>query len=398
MKKFWYIMLHEYARHVFRWRFAFTLLSLPALLFVALLVFYVLNRQELDPSPIGLVDYASLFEGDLPFDRSITSFPIIRFNKESQAKEALLAEQIQAYYVLEADYLQTSRARLVAAKRLGIYNQAQFSQFIQAKLLENQPPQVVARLRQGNHMIARTSDGTQQVTGGEFIRIVTPIVALFVFMLAIFTTSGYLVQALTEEKENRTMEVVITSVSHEQLLAGKTIAIVGIGLTQLLVWFGIFFIVISLRQKSFEWVRGFGVSTELVWLFVLTLLLAFIMIAAIMATIGAMVTEATEGQQITGPFSLPFIIPYFFIFSIMANPQNSLAVAFSLIPFTSPVTLIIRLSVAVVPDWQILLGLSLQAIFTLCLVWLAGKAFKMGMLNYGRRLSLWELFRRPTSP
>ena len=82
----------------------------------------------------------------------------------------------------------------------------------------------------------------------------------------------------------------------------------------------------------------------------------------------------------------------------MANPQSSMAVAFSLIPFTSPVTLIIRLSVAAVPAWQILLGLSFQAVFALCLVWLAGKAFKMGMLNYGRRLSLWELFRRPTSP
>ena len=398
MQKFWYIMLHEYTRHVFRWRFAFTLLSLPALLFVALLVFYMLNRQELDPSPIGLIDYSGLFEGDFTVDRSITSFPIIRFNNESQAKEALLAKQIQAYYVLEADYLQTSRARLVAAKRLGIYNQAQFNQLIQAKLLENQPPERVARLRQGNHLIMRTSDGTQQATGGDFIRIIAPIVALFVFMLAIFTTSGYLVQALTEEKENRTMEVIVTSVSHGQLLAGKIIAIVGIGLTQLLVWFGTFFIVISLRRKSFEWVRIFGISAEMAWLFVLTLLLAFIMIAAIMATIGAMVTEATEGQQITGPFSLPFIIPYFFIFSIMANPQGSLAVAFSLIPFTSPVTLIIRLSVAAVPTWQVMLGLSLQAVFALCLVWLAGKAFKMGMLNYGRRLSFWELIRHPASP
>jgi ABC-2 type transport system permease protein len=129
-------------------------------------------------------------------------------------------------------------------------------------------------------------------------------------------------------------------------------------------------------------------------LMAVTLLLAFVMISAIIAAVGAIVTEATEGQQITGPFSIPFIIPYLFAFQILNDPNSSLAVIMTFVPFTAPVTLIMRTSLAVIPTWQIVLSLLIQVACALILVWLAGSAFRQGMLQYGRHLTWRELFNR----
>jgi ABC-2 type transport system permease protein len=199
---------------------------------------------------------------------------------------------------------------------------------------------------------------------------------------------------MTEEKENRTMEVIITSLSPSKMMAGKITAIIAIGITQLLVWFGLIFLGISIWAESNNSMRDINIPIGMAALMAVTLLLAFVMISAIIAAVGAIVTEATEGQQITGPFSIPFIIPYLFAFQILNDPNGTLAVIMTFVPFTAPVTLIMRTSLAVIPPWQILLSLLIQVTCVLILVWLAGRAFRVGMLQYRRHLTWRELFNR----
>ena len=203
MSKFWHVVVHEYTRHVFRWRFIFTLLSLPAFMAVAIFVILLIVRLGQNQGPVGYVDHSGLMAST-----SGSSHQILKFNTEAEAEAALSAKQIQAYYVLEADYLQSSKVRFVALEPPGMGAHSQFENKVRAQLLAGQPSEIVQRLNQGDQLIVRTVDGSRQFSDQDKIKLFIPLLAFFVFILAILSTSGYLMQAMTEEKENRTMEVI----------------------------------------------------------------------------------------------------------------------------------------------------------------------------------------------
>jgi len=110
--------------------------------------------------------------------------------------------------------------------------------------------------------------------------------------------------------------------------------------------------------------------------------------------IGATVTESREGQQIVGLFTLPTWIPYMLMYPLMNAPNSPLAIGMSFFPFTAPLTVIIRSGFTVVPWWQIAISVALLVLSAAGSLWLAGRAFRLGMLRYGKRLSIREFFNR----
>jgi len=129
------------------------------------------------------------------------------------------------------------------------------------------------------------------------------------FIIAMFTSGGYLMQAVVEEKENRTMEVIITSVSSTQFMAGKIIGDTCVGLTQILAWLLLIIIPILVERNAVPFLQSIQLSAQTLAVLGFTMLPSFVLVAALMATIGATVTEAREGQQMTGLISLPVWIP-----------------------------------------------------------------------------------------
>jgi len=129
---------------------------------------------------------------------------------------------------------------------------------------------------------------------------------------------------------------------------------------------------------------------------IFTFLPALVLVGSLMAMVGATVTEAREAQQVAGIFTLPIVLPYFFISSIMLNPNGPLSTTLSLFPLTAPIALPMRASFATVPLWQIFIAEGLLVLCAMCAVWLAGKAFHMGMLHYGKKIPLKEVFKSIT--
>jgi ABC-2 type transport system permease protein len=127
---------------------------------------------------------------------------------------------------------------------------------------------------------------------------------------------------------------------------------------------------------------------------VVVMLPSFVLIAALMAAVGATVTEAREGQQVTGLFTLPVMIPYWFAFQIMSNPNGPLAVALSYFPLTAPVALTMRAGFTDLPPGQVLLSVGILVLSAFGALWLAGRALRLGMLRYGQRVNLRELLGR----
>jgi ABC-2 type transport system permease protein len=272
--------------------------------------------------------------------------------------------------------------------------QAQFTSFVSTNLLAHYPPDVATRVIDGDKLIVRTPDGKREVSSGAFFSVMLPFIAGIAFFMAIFTSAGYIMQAVVEEKENRTMEIVVTSVSPNQLMMGKTLADIAIGLTQLLSWIVILVVPVWIARPYIPMLSTIAIPPGMLLLTLAVMLPTFVMLGGLMAAIGATVTESREGQQIVGLFTLPTWIPYFLIYPLMNAPNSPLAVVMSFIPFTAPLTIITRAGFTEVPFWQIAIS---EIILILCAagsLWLAGRAFRLGMLRYGKRLPFLDIFRR----
>lgn len=392
--KLWRVIAYEYSRHVLRRRFLFALLSVPAMIAVMAGVALLLIWLQTDDTPLGYVDQAG-FLVDLRAarpDPPARPVPLLAFASETQARAALEAGEIQGYYVLEPGFRETNRARLIYLEEPNDSAQEQFQDLVRANLLAGQPAAVAERLAQGSHLVVRSADGRQEMTESTWFNLFTAFAVGLAFTIAIFTSSGYLMQAVVEEKENRTMEIMVTSVSPAQMMSGKILGMIGVGLTQLLVWFGLAALVVRLGRDIFPWMQALRLAPEMLGILLLAMLPGFILVAALMATVGATVTEEREGQQVTGLFTLPVVAPYWFTAQIMGSPNGPLATGLSFFPLTAPVTLTLRTSLTQVPTGQLALSLGLLAISAAAALWLAGRAFRLGMLRYGQRVSWRELF------
>jgi ABC-2 type transport system permease protein len=397
MSKFWKVVQHEYTRHVLRRRFLFGMFSVPLMIVVMIGVVLLIALSQESGEPVGYVDHSDLLSQAVPLPPPGAlqkRVKFIAFSDEANARQALDSRKIQAFFILEAGYLETGDARLVSLKEPSQGVQDQFRAFVRANLLASQPADIALRLSQGNNLVVRAADGSRQLEQGDWFNLLLPIFAGLAFMMAIFTTAGYLMQAVVEEKENRTMEVLVTSVSPLQLMAGKIIGLIGVGLTQFLGWISFGVLGILVGRNYFSWMQSASISVSvLLWSFVI-LIPSFVMVASLMVAVGSTVTEAREAQQISGLFTLPIVIPYWFVALIMKNPNGLVSQVLSFFPLTAPVTLTLRMAFAVIPSWQLGLNILELALVAVLAVWLAGRAFRLGMLQYGQRLTLGQIIRR----
>jgi ABC-2 type transport system permease protein len=177
-------------------------------------------------------------------------------------------------------------------------------------------------------------------------------------------------------------------------MTGKIIGNLSVGLTQLVVWllFGAFGVGVLMR--FIPQLQNAQIDSTFLIIMVFTFLPAFVMIAAIMAALGATATETREAQQIAGIFTIPIAMPFWFSGILIENPNSPFAIFLSLFPFTAPISLPLRAAFTNIPTWQLILTILLLISFAIGALWLAGRAFRLGMLQYGKRLSLKELFQK----
>ncbi|MBG0770406.1 MAG: ABC transporter permease, partial [Anaerolineaceae bacterium] len=359
MSKLWQIIRNEYIRHVFRKRFLFSLLSLPIAVLVMVGVALIIAGFETDTTPIGYVDPSGALANPIQMPESTDIFdPSIQFiayPDTDQAQTDLDAGSIQAYYILPADYPQNNQVELIYHEEPSSAAMYQFEDFVRFTLMENADvnPEIVNRLSEGFTYTLESADGSRQMNDDQWYLVFTPYIAGMMFVVVVMTSGGYLLQAVVEEKENRTMEIVITSVSPSQLMTGKIIGNIAVGLTQLVVW--LIFGVVGLKIAGQFWplLQDFSLSTEYIIVTLLIMLPSFVLVSAIMAAIGSSMTEMREAQQISGMFSLPFMVPFYVSSAIMMNPNGALALALSYFPLTAPITILMRMTFTVVPAWQI---------------------------------------------
>ncbi len=397
MTKIWRIAQYEYSRHVFNRRFLIGLLSVPLIMLALVGLVFLLISMDNSTKAFGYVDHSGLLAHPVPPpsveppDRPIQ---ILAYPDEKAAEGALHAGLIQAYYVLPMDYQTSGKITVVHVEKIKGPARQQFYNFLTVNLLAGKDPVITNRTVNGTEFIVQSADGSRSFSSENWFVILFPIIAGVGFVTAMFSAGGYLLQAMVDEKENRTMELVITSVSSNQLMAGKVIGDTATGLTQILAWIGFMVAMVLIARNDLEFLNGIQITTQTALLFIFIMFPAFILVAALMATIGATVTEAREGQQVVGFISMPIWIPYMLMFLLINNPNSPLAVGLSFFPLTAPMTMLIRDSITQIPLWQIATSSGILIVSVIVSIWTAGRLFRLGMLRYGKRLAWREVFAR----
>jgi len=205
-------------------------------------------------------------------------------------------------------------------------------------------------------------------------------------------SSGYLLQAVAEEKENRTIEVLVTSVSPLQLVAGKVVGIAGVSLTQLAAWALFSFLALAAaRRAGIGWLQDMSLDWGPVLASAALAIPCFILASALMVAAGATLTASQESQSAGTFFSVLHALPLWLAWAIVSSPHSALSVT----SLSCPSPRCLRWSCATsspqLPTGQVAVALVAQTLYAVAAIWLASRAFRLGMLRYGKRLGLRDL-------
>jgi ABC-2 type transport system permease protein len=396
--KFWFVAIHEYRKHVFQKRFLLAIFSVPLLLGVSFLAGAIAVSFEINLDPVGYIDQAGVLTDPVQVPEDISEgipVDIIRFETQPAAEAALEAGEIQAYYLLPPEYVSTREVLLVYIEEPGTNAEKDFYDFLQVNLTADLPEQIQTLVLDGFSVTVRSMDGSREFNEDKVINLILPVVFGFLFTFVLTSGSGYLSNAVTEEKENRTMEILSTSMSANQFILGKVLGIVMVILTQVISWL-LFLVAAFFGARAVfdvKWIDSATIDLNLLLILVLIFIPTFLFFAGIALTISSTVTESSEGQQAIGIISMPVGFSYWLAFLIISNPNSPLSIGLSLFPFTLPTLMPLRVAFGVVPWSHIAAGIGIQTIAAVFTIWLAARAYELGMMQYGKRIRLGELIR-----
>lgn len=390
MRNLWAVARHEFRRTVLRRGFLIGTLAVPAGLALLVILAIAVATSNEDRRPIGYVDHAGVLRADRAAADTGPNTPIAvqAFPDETAALAALQAETVQAVFVLPADYLQTLRTDLYYLDRApGDDAWGDFDGFVRANLAAGLPPEVQARVLAGPQVTVVDLASGRTFSAQNVVNIVLPVAASFLFFITTLSASGYLLRVVADEKENRTIEVMLTAVTPAELIGGKTLGLLAAMLTQLAVY--ALALALGLLAAG-PYVPELG-HVEMPWAYLgvmaLFFLPTFALLAALMVAVGAALPDLQQGQQVVGLLNLVFMAPIFLVTVLMENPSHPLVLFMTFFPTSAFLTISLRWGLSVVPVWQLAVSWGVLAAATGLAVWAAARVFRLGMLNYGQPLS-----------
>jgi ABC-2 type transport system permease protein len=405
MRKILTVSKHEFLTNLRRPSFIIATLIVPALGGLALLVaafaggrFVTFFEQyfKREPGKVGYIDEVGLFSPTL--EEYADAF--IPYPDEGAAREALLAGEIEAYLVIPEDYLETGRV-LGYTKERGLPTAIRMEEeklqpfFVHHLLAGRVDPKLVERVAKPLELDLVTLGEEGEVGWGPFgffAGFIVPYIFSILLVMAIFSSSGLLLQGVSEEKESRVIEILLSSVSPFQLLTGKILGLGALGLAQVLFWLTCGWGLMGGAAAIFAAV-AFIIDPLTVALGLVYFLLGYILFATMMAAAGSLGTSMREGQQIVGIFLMMASIPLMLSGFLWANPNSILAMALSYFPPTAPTMMLLRLGVGEVPLGEIAISLTLLVVGIGVVLWAGTKVFRMSLLMYGKRPTVREITR-----
>lgn len=326
-----------------------------------------------------------------------------------QDEEALSArvldDQVGGYLVLDETTLSRGRAVLHSGNQLSLVRTFMLQQAVTQSALESRlagsGEEGVSELLSGGDLEVELLSGkTSEADEGAFA---AAYVGAFLLYMVILLYAVAIMRSVLEEKTNRVVEVILSSMRPFHLMLGKILGVGAVGLTQLAIWvaFGVLLAsmgipallaarpeLTQLAEMS-DVIPGVGYAL----LFLVFFLGGYFMYAGLYAAVGAMCNTDEEAQQAQFPVVLLLVVPVIFVGQVIQEPHSTFSTVMSLFPLFSPVLMFGRAAAGGVPVWQLALSVVLMALTVVAIAWVAGRIYKVGVLMAGKRPTLPELWR-----
>jgi ABC-2 type transport system permease protein len=389
----------DYLRTVRRRGFIAGTLLLPAAmaLMFGISAFFSTTGSQQTLGQVLVVDESSVV---LTTDPALTPHAVLVDRTDADAR--LAAGTARDYYLVPAGWPAAPDIRHVVAggggpnKPLGTIDALRLDQSAQAEVEmvlrlslvrdAGLPDTALLQLLTPSRFTSVSTTGEPVTDASVLAGFALPYIFTLIFVLSIFITSGYLLQSVTEEKENRVVEIVLSSIPALPLMAGKVLGLGAAGLTQVAIWLTTALIAIPLINQQFS--LDLSLSVVQMVLAVVFFCLGYLGYGAIFAAVGAVAPGAREGQQYSSFFGFFAVVPVIATPVFVNDPGSLICWALAIFPLTAPAASLELLSLPQVPWLMIGVSFIAQLVFVVVATVLAGRIFRATLLLYGVRPSL----------
>jgi ABC-2 type transport system permease protein len=401
MRRIWLIFWHTYWSNISRRGYLMFTFGLPLFLVAvpSLVVFAasLVVRTVLPPTsplPVGVVDESAVFSD--PASNDPEPVAMIAYASKSEAAVALAAGEIQATYHILPDYWQTGEVVLSYEVAPSQEVRDMFDRWVRLQIRDRLPEEIRTRYYAPDRISHQSLTSSESFGEENMVEWVLVFVLVYLVRSAGLFTSGYMYDSIASESRQRTIEIILTTVSSLQFVAGKFLGLLLVGLTQLAIWGGGLFLAAVVGTAVFQ----FNLIEQLfTWehlpLAASLLLGAYVLDQIMAAAAGMMRVSGGAGPQLLNSFSLATGLALVYAaYFLPRNPDTPLAVAASLIPLTSPIVLLVRIVASEVPAWQIILGQVLLWGSGVLGLWSLRYLLRANLVAYAARFEMGRWVRR----
>ncbi|MEM7453584.1 MAG: ABC transporter permease [Planctomycetota bacterium] len=348
---------------------------------------------------------------DLPVPTEQMEFlrvhPVMYFDDLAAAQKALEEETIRQVTVIPEDYLEEGRFQVYVVKSQLLdttMDTGWISKLIANRVLERTDlqPAEIARIQKfsSSTEFEIGEDGTfvevNKLSKGFSMGI--PLAVAGLLIIALMMNSSLLITSIAEEKENKVMEVIVSSVSADTLLFGKVMGIVLAGLLQILIWMLMVSIVPAMSMAAMSQVIEYQVNWFQLGIGCVFVLLGFVFYGCLLAGMGSLGSSYKDCQQLSVAVILCACVPMMAPMVFISNPNGTVAQVLSMIPLFSPVSMMMRLGVDKVPMWEVAVSFVILLVSIYFAIKLAARLFRAGTLMQGKRPGIKEIWKVLTQP
>lgn len=434
MKNIFLITKREYLTQVKKKSFIILTLLAPVLMIgFGVLIAFMFKANE-SSSTFNVIDKSGLFVSKLKSDESVKYVFVPKENERALSSTLKDMEGIEGLLIIpelqENDFenLQNN-TKLLINKKIGMDTKQRVTKDLtevikqeKIKTLGISQDQIVNLDKSFALKTENVVDKKQADTDLDFgVRSGLSMVLMYAVFMFIIIYGVRVMRSVLEEKNNRVVEIIISSVKPFELMMGKILGVTLVALTQFSIWITMSVLgAITLNTGFATMQKDLPVGAEsaaamekfdfkqvageishilldmnfalIIFVFIVFFLLGYIFYSSMYAAIGSAVDNETETQQFTLFAIVPLMLGMYGSFTIMNNPEGPLGFWLSIIPFTSPVAMIARIPFGV-PAWQIALSMILLVVSTLLMIYIAAKIYRVGILMYGNKASAKEIWK-----
>jgi len=440
MNKSFLILKREYLTRVKKKSFIIMTLLVPLMMAaLTILPTYLAMMDDKEERTIAVYDPTSLILNKLE-SNEFTKFHYIPEQEFQELNKNFKSGKYYAVLHIPTNILNTNRAEMISDKQVtfdvknmitrrieNIIESEKKKQVIDAIGVPDLEKKLAATKTDITVETIKLGDEGKAVKSSTEMAMAIGYAAGFIIYMFVFIYGTMVMRGVMEEKSNRIVEVIISSVKPFQLLFGKIVGIGLVGLTQIAIWI-VLGTAITSGVVAFSSHGSPGVAAQaqnvmsgpqmeqlaasspeaqnkvveiigmignlniplIVFALFFYFICGFILYASLMGAIGSAVDSDEDAQQMMLPVTMPLIFSIIILFAVAKNPEGPLAFWASMIPFTSPVTMMVRIPFGI-PVWQIILSMTILLATILGTIWVAGKIYRTGILMYGKKVNLKEI-------